>query len=101
MIHSSGSGKENQPSGPRWRRWLLTLLLIIMVLAGMAWTSQAQDAAQATPTPGTTIGEATPQSTLPAYVGQDINQMTPIIMGGAILVLIILAGTLGTTRRHT
>jgi hypothetical protein len=98
MTVSSGASNDNRPSGPRW---LLVLLLVAVVLTGLALTNPAIEAAPATATPGAMIRQGTPQSTLPAYVGQDINQMTPIILGGAILVLIILAGTFSATRRHS
>ncbi len=94
---SQGTGRFPRET---WQRWLLLLLLIVL-LTGLAWSSPAQQNPPVTPTPEAGLSQATPQSTLPAYIGQDINQMTPIILGGGVLVLIILAGTLGTTRRHT
>ena len=80
-----------------WARGLVFLLVIALILAGLSWTGSGQ--VPATAMPGSEQIQVT--STLPAYLGQDINQMTPIILGGALLVLIILAGTIGTTRRHS
>lgn len=100
MSNSSGRAKGNRFLRESWQGWIVVWLLIVLLLTGLAWASPAQGNPQATPTPETGLSQATPTESLPPYLGQDINQMTPIILGGAILVLIILAGTLGATRRH-
>jgi hypothetical protein len=81
-----------------WARGLVFLLVFVLIMAGLpSIGSNYLRPATATLQPGQV--EVTP--TLPAYLGQDINQMTPIILGGALLVLIILAGTIYTSRRQT
>jgi hypothetical protein len=99
MRHLSGGIAKIRLAGKRpWARGLVVLLVIALLLAGLSWTGQNQ--ARAIATPKSEQIDVTLSPTLPYYLGQDINQMMPIILGGAVLVLVILAGTIGTTRRQ-
>jgi len=99
--------KSNLSSLPlkKTRRGSLRLLLIMaaliagLVLTGLAWHQPAAQSPVQTVTslPGQLTATSTP---LPAGAG-GADETTGIILAGAFLVLIVLVGTLGATRRKS
>ena len=82
---------------------MLLLLLSGLLLTGLTWThplfqvSTPNSSTTPTEEQDTPILTITPTPVVPA----DTNETTGVILAGAILVLIVLGGTLGTTRRKS
>ncbi len=75
---------------------LLAAILAVLILTGLDWNQQAGQLPEQT---GTTISELTATPTaVPGGAGGS-DQTTGIILAGAFLVLIVLGGTFGATRR--
>jgi hypothetical protein len=78
---------------------ILAAIISVLVLTGLAWNQQATETPAQTATLQPEQLTATSTS-LPA--GADgADQTTGIILAGAFLVLIVLGGTLGATRRKS
>jgi hypothetical protein len=96
---------NSPPSRKKTRPGSFSLLLILaaivaaLVLTGIAWNQQAGQTPVQTVTPLAGQLTATP-TPLPAETG-GADETTGIILAGAFLVLIVLGGTLGATRRKS
>jgi hypothetical protein len=78
---------------------ILATIAAVLVLTGLAWNFQAGQTPVQTVTP--VAGQLTATPT-PFPAGTDgADETTGIILAGAFLVLIVLGGTLGATRRKS
>ena len=97
------------PNAPRLRKKtrpgsfrlliILAALLAVLLLPGIAWNRQVEQAPALTATPLPSQLISTPTSLPAVTTGPD--ETTGIILAGAILVLIVLVGTWGATRRKS
>ena len=103
--------KNNPPSysinkKPNKRQHFMLLLMLVFILSGListglTWTHPVWQIANqsslstSTEEPDNPILTSTPTPVVPG----NANETTGVILVGAILVLIVLGGTLGTTRR--
>jgi hypothetical protein len=100
--------KKLSPELPVRRSWqtivfIFLVALIFLTMTGMAWTDHSQvsvasslyqqDEVDETMTPTPT---ATPIPVVPGQPGEMIG----VILAGTVLVLVVLGGTIGATRRH-
>jgi len=91
---------------PAKRVYLMVALILVIFLSGLSlmgltgphalWQFINQGSSL---TPTVLLGSPSPTSTPAPVVPSDINETTGVILAGAILVLIILGGTINATRR--
>jgi hypothetical protein len=98
VPNSTPSRKKTTPG---WFSLLIILAAIVaaLVLTGIAWNQSAGQTLAPTTTPVSGQLTSTPTS-LPAGTN-GVDETTGIILAGAFLVLIVLGGTLGATRRKS